>query len=377
MAVFNQAFFRAACQKTRYANFAPSLQAATSRTSGNIPRISFFAAARRSFSSFPDPYKTLGLSRDCSEADLKKAYKKKALEWHPDKQPEEKREEAQKHFAEAANAYEILKDPDKRREYDLTGQVGGGSGAPGGGFHPGAGNPADVERIFREAFGEQSMQQIMQQLFQQQQMRQQQQQQHPFGCGGFPQQRRRRGVLEEGMEVRIRLDVENIHTASRKSNIGTDYDERRARYAGKLATIIKADPKDQSIKVRVMVSHGRADELWFGAGAVWDPSSIEVGMEVQISPDVATVDKASRESGIDAENDGRRARCVGKIGTVVSIDRADQSAKLRVAVLPGRADEVWFGDGAFEPLLRATEHQHQPPWSHPHAADMRGFSSAA
>merc|ERR1712039_946313 len=101
--------------------------------------------------------------------------------------------------------------------------------------------------------------------------------------------------------------------------------ERRARYAGKIGTITKVDPSDQSIKVRVMVSPGRADEVWFGAGAVWDPTGLEQDVEVQICPEVATIHESSREIGIDTEHDRRRARCAGKIGTVVEIDPADHS----------------------------------------------------
>jgi len=134
-----------------------------------------FAGIAPCFSSVPDPYKTLGVDRNASDADIKKAYKEKALKWHPDKNPDNK-EAAQQRFAEAASAYDILKDPETRRQYDLTGQVGGGPGQrPGGphGFNGGfrtTGNisQADAERLFREAFGGQGLESIFQQLFQQQ-----------------------------------------------------------------------------------------------------------------------------------------------------------------------------------------------------------------
>eukprot|EP00928_Gymnodinium_smaydae_P045843 TRINITY_DN30514_c0_g1_i1.p1 TRINITY_DN30514_c0_g1~~TRINITY_DN30514_c0_g1_i1.p1 ORF type:complete len:408 (-),score=75.37 TRINITY_DN30514_c0_g1_i1:98-1321(-) len=337
-----------------------------------------FAGTRRHFAAALDPYKTLGLQRDATEADIKKAYRDKALSLHPDRNPDEKREESQRKFAEAASAYEILKDPAKRREYDLTGHVGGGSNGPGGphahaggfpgGFHAGGVSQADAERLFREAFGNQGgLDQILQQLLQQQgmQMRGASPQGNPFegfgsgpaGAGGFPnmggyggQPGRRPRILQVGMEVRVCADVESIHRASRRSNIDTENDERRARCAGKIGTITKADPKDSSVKVRVPVRPGRADEVWFGAAAVWDPAWIHEGMEVKVCPEVERIHEASREVGIDSDNDARRARCAGKIGTVVSVDHTDHSVKVRVPVLPGRADEVWFGVGALDPL---------------------------
>merc|ERR1712113_616330 len=80
------------------------------------------------------------------------------------------------------------------------------------------------------------------------------------------------------------------------------------------------------------------------------PQRLEVDMEVQIASKIDEIHKASRESGIDADNDERRSRCAGKLGTIVDTDPRDQSVKVRVMVLPGRADEVWFGAGAVEPL---------------------------
>jgi len=326
----------------------------------HLHRLPILRTAFRGFSSGLDPYKTLGISRNASEDDIKKAYREKALKWHPDKHPEDKREEAQKHFSDASNSYEILKDPQTREEYDATGRVGGAEGRPSGpgGFHPGQ-------------MTQEQMQHIFQQLMQEQELLQRMQQQQ-FGCGGRAP--RQRGVLETDMEVRIRADVQNIHKASRAANIDVENDERRARYAGKMGTIVKTDPKDQSVKLRVMVSPGRADEVWFGAEGVWIPEDLEVDREVQISPDESIIHAASREVGIDAENDARRGRCAGKIGTVIRIDEKDRSVKIRVIVLPGRADEVWFGHGAFEPLQEVAQDHH---WARPQAADMRGFASAA
>lgn len=93
-----------------------------------------------------DLYETLGVSRDASADELKKAYRKLAVKYHPDKNPDDKVAEAK--FKEISSAYDNLKDPDKRAAYDRYGHAAfqGGMGGGGGGGH----DPFDM---FREAFG--------------------------------------------------------------------------------------------------------------------------------------------------------------------------------------------------------------------------------
>lgn len=79
-----------------------------------------------------DYYEVLGVDKTASAEEIKKAYRKKAIQYHPDKNPGDK--EAEEKFKEAAEAYEVLSDPQKRQRYDQFGFSGmGGAGGFGGG----------------------------------------------------------------------------------------------------------------------------------------------------------------------------------------------------------------------------------------------------
>lgn len=95
-----------------------------------------------------DYYEILGISKGASAADIKKAYRKKAIEYHPDKNPGDK--QAEENFKAAAEAYEVLSDDQKRARYD---QYGHQAFEGGGGFHGGGMNMDDIFSQFGDIFG--------------------------------------------------------------------------------------------------------------------------------------------------------------------------------------------------------------------------------
>jgi len=204
----------------------------------------------RSFASSRDPhqerdlYKLLGVGKNASADEIKAAYRKEALKWHPDRQPPEKRKEAEQHFSALSNAYEMLSDPAKRQQYDF----GGGTTSEPHGFSR-SGNVHSqeaAERMFREAFGGASFAQIFGQLMGQNGM---------FG-GGAP--------LRVGTEVTVSSNLRDIVSECRMHNIDSTNDAKRKLSLGRRGKVIKVDPKDQTIKVNV----DGVGAVWFGPRAV-------------------------------------------------------------------------------------------------------------
>lgn len=96
-----------------------------------------------------DYYEVLGVSREASASEIKKAYRKKAIEYHPDKNPGNK--EAEEKFKEAAEAYSVLSDPDKKARYDQFGHEGMSGAGGAGGF--GGMDMNDIFSMFGDIFG--------------------------------------------------------------------------------------------------------------------------------------------------------------------------------------------------------------------------------
>lgn len=145
-----------------------------------------------------DYYEVLGVEKTATVDQIKKAYRKKAIQYHPDKNPGDK--EAEEKFKEAAEAYDVLSNQDKRARYDQFGHAGMGGAASGnyggGGFGQGM-SMDDIFSMFGDIFGG-----------------------HGGGFGGFggfggggSQQRRYRG---SDLRVKVKLSLKEISTGVEK-----------------------------------------------------------------------------------------------------------------------------------------------------------------
>jgi len=139
-----------------------------------------------------DPYEVLGVSRNASADEIKKAYRKLAIKFHPDKNPGD--QAAEDKFKEAASAYEVLSDPEKKARYDQFGHAGPGMG---GGYQGGGMNMEDIFSQFGDIFG------------------------GAFGGGAFGggfggQQGRGRVVKGSNLRVRLKMTLEEISNGAEK-----------------------------------------------------------------------------------------------------------------------------------------------------------------
>lgn len=132
-----------------------------------------------------DFYEILGVSKSANAAEIKKAYRKLAIKFHPDKNPDDK--EAEEKFKEAAEAYEVLSDDNKRARYDQYGHAGmGGAAGGGGGFGGGGMNMEDIFSQFGDIFG------------------------GGFGGFGGGQSRGPRRIKGSDLRIRVKLNLEEM-----------------------------------------------------------------------------------------------------------------------------------------------------------------------
>jgi molecular chaperone DnaJ len=143
-----------------------------------------------------DFYEVLGVSKSASESEIKKAYRQMALKYHPDKNPDDK--DAEEKFKEAAEAYEVLSNPEKKSRYDQYGHAGMG-GAGSGGYGGGM-NMDDIFSQFGDIFGDES----------------------PFGSffgngGRRSSGGRSRGVRGSNLRIKIKLNYEEMAKGASKT----------------------------------------------------------------------------------------------------------------------------------------------------------------
>ncbi len=135
-----------------------------------------------------DYYEVLGISRSAEQVEIKKAYRKLAIQYHPDKNPGDKA--AEEKFKEAAEAYEVLSDEQKRARYDRFGHAGVGQG--GGGFSGGGMTMEDIFQQFGDIFGDSG---------------------NPFESffgGGTRARTRSRGERGSNLRIKVALTLEEI-----------------------------------------------------------------------------------------------------------------------------------------------------------------------
>lgn len=144
-----------------------------------------------------DFYEILGVSKSATAEEIKKAYRKVAMQFHPDRNPGDK--EAEEKFKEAAEAYEILSDADKKAQYDRFGHAAFSQGRGGGG-HPGGMNMDDIFSQFGDIFGDD----VFGSFF-------------GGGRGGGRAQTRGRGARGSDLRVKLKLNFEEIAKGASKT----------------------------------------------------------------------------------------------------------------------------------------------------------------
>lgn len=138
-----------------------------------------------------DYYEILGVDKNASDSEIKKAYRKKAMQYHPDRNPDDP--EAEKKFKAASEAYDVLSDPQQRKRYDQFGHAGLGDDGAGRGRARGFHDIEDIFDAFSDIFGGRR------------------------GGGGRGRSRRQRGQPGSDLRVSLSLSLEEIAEGTEKS----------------------------------------------------------------------------------------------------------------------------------------------------------------
>lgn len=169
-----------------------------------------------------DYYEILGVAKSASKDEIKKAYRKQALKFHPDKNPGDK--SAEEKFKEAAEAYEVLSNDEKRARYDRFGHAG--MGGAGNGFGGGGMTMEDIFSSFGDIFGD------------------------AFGgFGGFGSSRRSRRVNKgSNLRVKVKLNLSEIANGTEKKSRSTNM-----RFAMSAVALVQLIQEATPIVLPVMV----------------------------------------------------------------------------------------------------------------------------
>ncbi len=252
-----------------------------------------------------DYYEILGVKRNATEEDIKKAYRKLAVKYHPDKNPGNKA--AEEKFKEASNAYSVLSDPDKRKVYDVRGHAG----VQGMGFE-GFTNMDDIFANFNDIFGR-------------------------GAYGGFGDafgdvfgQQRRSTRIYRGRDHRINLAIPFADSV-----LGA---QKEISVQGKSITLkIPPGIKDgQTLRVR---GHGES----IGAGAAGD---LLVKISVQSHPTIS-------RDGLDLVTDAKVPMTTAALGGTVRVNTLTGNVDLKIpsGAQPGQQLRI-RGQGIVDPSGR-------------------------
>ena len=232
-----------------------------------------------------DPYELLAVSSTATAAEIKSSYRKLAMKYHPDRNPGDA--EAEEHFKEVSQAYDILIDPEKRAAFDRYGyaafQAGGGGG--GGGFH----DPFD---LFREAFGS-SGGGIFEQF---------------FGGGGQKSQQGQGADLRYDLEIKLEEAAHGVEKEIelRKTGLCTGCDGSGGGPKAQLHTCPTCRGQGQVIASRGFFQVAQACPRCHGAGQIFDHPCQECQGEGRA--EATTRIKLKIPAGIE---DGSRLRSTG------------------------------------------------------------------